>query len=84
MKEKRAEEIAAQLGDPKEWHSHGRGISMEVLKGKLNLRIDDFAADQKVNDAVRSYEKLLSDYLGVRHHNLVVHIKATYRAMEVD
>ena len=84
LKEQRAEEIAEQLNDPKVWHSHGRGISMQVLIGKLNLKIDDFSADIGVNDAVPAYERLLTDYLGVRHHNLVVHTRESYRAMEVE
>ena len=84
MKELRAEEIAEQLNDPTVWHSHGRGISMHTLIDKVNLKIDDFSADQLVNNALRAYEKLLSDYLGVRPHNLVVHTRETYKAMEVD
>jgi hypothetical protein len=84
LKEQRAEEIAAQLNDPTEWHSHGRGISMQVLINKINLKIDDFAADAAVRDSVRAYERLLSDYLNVRHNNLVVHTRNTYKAMEVD
>jgi len=84
FKEQRAEEIAEQLNDPTVWHSHGRGISMQVLINKLNLRIDDFSTNAKVNDAIRVYDRLLSNYLGVRHHNLVVHTRGTYRAMEIE
>ncbi|HUO32769.1 MAG TPA: hypothetical protein VMU80_26385 [Bryobacteraceae bacterium] len=84
LKEKRAEEIAEQLNDPKLWHSHGRGISMDILINKLNLKVDDFSKDKNLNDAVRAYEGLLSDYLGVRHHNLVVHTRQTYKAMEIE
>jgi hypothetical protein len=84
LKEQRAEEIAEQLNDPTVWHSHGRGISMHVLTDKLNLRIDDFSKNTKINDAVRAYDRLLSDYLGVRHHNLVVHTRSTYKAMEIE
>jgi hypothetical protein len=83
MKEERAEWIADQLNDPTKWHSHGRGISMHVLIGKLNLKIDDFSAIKPVSDAIRVYDRLLSDYLAVRHHNLVVHTRNTYKAMEV-
>jgi hypothetical protein len=84
LKVQRAEEIAGQLNDPTVWHSHGRGISMQVLIDKLNLKIDDFGNDQRVNDAIKAYERLLGDYLGVRHHNLVVHTRGTYRAMEIE
>ncbi len=84
LKEQRAEEIAKQLNDPTVWHSHGRGISMQVLTDKLNLKIEDFSKNGQVNDAIRAYDRLLSDYLGVRHHNLVVHTRATYKAMEIE
>jgi hypothetical protein len=57
---------------------------MQVLINKINLKIDDFAADAAVRDSVRAYERLLSDYLNVRHNNLVVHTRNTYKAMEVD
>jgi ClpP class serine protease len=52
MKERRAEEIAKQLNDPTVWHTHGRGISMQVLIKDLNLKIDDFAANPTVSDAI--------------------------------
>lgn len=84
MKEGRAAEIAEKLNDPKQWHSHGRGISMQTLTDKLNLKVDDFAANAVVNAAIRAYEQLLSDYLRVRHHNLVVHTRHSYKAMEVE
>ena len=84
LKEERAEQIANQLNDPTLWHSHGRGISMDILRNNLNLKIDDFSADGVLNDAVVAYERVLSDYLGVRHHNVVVHTRNTYKALEVE
>ncbi len=57
---------------------------MQVLTYKLNLKIEDFSKNGQVNDAIRAYDRLLSDYLGVRHHNLVVHTRATYKAMEIE
>ena len=45
MKKDRAKEIAEGLNDTKKWHTHGYGISMEVLIKDLRLIIDDFAKD---------------------------------------
>lgn len=38
----RATEIAKKLSDPDRWHTHDRGISMDVLSQDINLKIDDF------------------------------------------
>lgn len=38
MREQRAKEIASSLNDTGKWHSHGHGISMEILKKDLNLQ----------------------------------------------
>ena len=62
MREERAEFIARELSDTEKWHSHGHGISMEVLRRDLNLKIDDFGADRDLNARVSAYYKLLDDY----------------------
>ncbi len=51
----RAAEIAKKLNDTDRWHSHGYGISMEVLRHDLGLKIDDFGANQELSSAIRSY-----------------------------
>ena len=39
----RAEEIAEILGDVTRWHSHGRGISLQVLKSEeIKLQVNDY------------------------------------------
>jgi len=63
MRAKRAEEIARALNDTKRWHSHGHGISMEVLRRDLQLRIKDFGADPELNDMIHNYQGLLDDYM---------------------
>lgn len=60
---RRAEEIARQLADHQKWHSHGRGISMEVLRRDLNLRVTDFGADPGLREVVRRYFQLVRDYM---------------------
>lgn len=63
MREKRAEEIAKQLMDQEQWHSHGRPISMEVLRRDINLKIDDFGADPELSGRVKVYYQFLADYM---------------------
>jgi len=62
MREERAEYIARELSDTEKWHSHGHGISMEVLRRDLKLEIDDFGADRDLNARIAAYYKLLDDY----------------------
>jgi hypothetical protein len=63
MKTDRAASIAKKLNETKKWHSHGRGISKEILQNDLKLVIDDFGADPDLHAKVRSYDKLFSDYM---------------------
>ena len=63
MREARASEIAKKLNDTKRWRSHGRGLSMDVLKGDLNLLIENFGANPELNRKVRSYYRLLQDHM---------------------
>ena len=62
MREERAEYIARELSDTEKWHSHGHGISMEVLRRDLKLEVDDFGADRDLNARIAAYYKLLDDY----------------------
>ncbi len=79
MKKARAKWIGEQLNDTKKWHSHGYGISMEVLRNDLNLVIDDFGANEDIASSVSSYHDLLSDYMAKRTNRGVVHIPGDYR-----
>lgn len=64
MRQKRADEIADQLSDTQTWHSHGRGISMEILRRDLKLKIKDIEDEPEVKTAVRSFNGLLADFAG--------------------
>jgi hypothetical protein len=64
MREARAEEIALKLNDTDFWRSHGRGIPMHLLQSELNLQIEDLGQNEKLNEAVKSYYDLLTDYMG--------------------
>lgn len=79
MKVDRAEEIANKLNDTKLWNSHGRGISMGVLRRVINLEIEDFGRDSELNSCVRTYYGLLRDYMIKRGHRWVVHTREHYR-----
>lgn len=80
MKRERARKIGEQLNDTKKWHSHGYGISMEVLRKDLKLLIDDFGTNQVLSTAIKSYFSLLSDYMVKRDTEGVVHICGDYRS----
>ena len=73
MRKKRAVEIAGKLNDTKRWHSHGRGICMEVLRRELNLRVEDFGEKPDLNRQLRSYYGLLDDYMNQWRQSAVIH-----------
>ncbi len=79
MKVARAAEIAEKLNDTKRWNSHGRGISMAVLRREINLRIEDFGRDAELNSYIRGFYRLLRDYIIKRGHKWVVHTREHYR-----
>jgi membrane-bound ClpP family serine protease len=78
MKKKRAKEIAQKLNDVKVWNSHGIGINMERLRRDLNLKIDDFALDGKLDMAVKIYYGLLTDFMARMTQAGVIHTRRTY------
>ncbi len=76
MKETRAATIAKELNKTEKWHSHGHGISKEILEKDINLIIDDFGAN---SPAIREYHDLLSDYMAKLSTRGVVHFAGAYR-----
>jgi len=79
MRKDRANEIARALNDTKRWHSHSRGIPMEVLRRDLKLLIDDLAEDVALGSAVQSYYHLLSDYTFKRgYRGVALHTRERY------
>ena len=64
MRIERAREIAALLNDPEKWHSHGRAIDMNTLRGEeVKLKIDSFEDDPDLYKQIRNYFELLKDYM---------------------
>lgn len=79
MRKKRAREIAEKLNETGHWHSHSRGIPMEVLRRDLKLLIDDFGEDDDLGPAIHAYYYLLKDYIMRRGHNLfTLHRRGQY------
>lgn len=72
MKKRRATDVARQLNDTSRWHSHSRGISMDVLRRELKLQIDDVGDRAELQKALSDYRALLYDYRGKRGHYFFV------------
>lgn len=69
----RAEEIARQLSDNKHWHSHGRMIGIDTITTQLKLKIEDYSAIDALRDPLRSYTRLLLDYLDQQRASFRIH-----------
>lgn len=78
MKRRRASGIGKKLNMTQKWHSHGHGISMEILRRDLNLRIDDFGENPQRSGCVRGYHNLLNDYSEKRANRGVLHTAGHY------
>lgn len=78
MKKDRAQKIADCLNDSDRWHSHGRGLSIEVARRELELKIEDFGADPDLNGKIHAYYRLLMDYSGKLGHAGLVHRRGRY------
>ena len=81
MKKNRAREIAQVLNDARRWNSHGIGINIDRLRNDLNLKIDDFGKMDNFNELIRSYHKLLTDYMQKRAQGAVVHTRMAYQQL---
>ena len=80
MKVARAREIAKKLNNTKMWRSHGRGLSMEVIRNTLNLVVEDFGTDaalSELNREVRAFYRLLQDYMQRRGWTYVVQTRSS-------
>lgn len=81
MRVDRAVDIAKKLNDTNRWHSHSRGITMEILRRDLKLLIDDFGENPQLAAPVHDYFRLLQDYrLRRGHYTFVIHTRGGYVA----
>jgi len=79
MRTDRAKQIGKQLNRTDRWHSHSRGIPMEVLRRDLKLLIEDFGDNPKLAAPIHDYYRLLQDYLMRRGHDIfVLHTRGSY------
>ena len=78
MRKKRAKEIAVILNDTTRWHSHGHGISLEVIESELKLKIDDFSEKSELANAIRMYQGLLTDFMSKNGLVGVVHQRSAF------
>lgn len=78
MRVQRAAAIARELNKIERWHTHGHGISMEVLRRDLKLKIDDLERAPATHDVVKQYHSLLADYMGKKRQRGVIHTVGNY------
>lgn len=84
MRKNRAKTIAKELNNPEKWHTHGHGISMEVLRRDLKLLIDDFGEDSELSDKIKEYHSLLTDYMAKRGNRGVIHTIGAYLPFSLE
>jgi membrane-bound ClpP family serine protease len=82
MKTVRAALIATSLNNTDKWHTHGHGISMEVLRKDLKLKIDDFCEDPILDRTIRDYYNLLDDYMIKRGNRGALHWSGSYQPFQ--
>jgi hypothetical protein len=78
MRRERAAQIAAMLNETKKWKSHGRGLSMKLLENDVGLQIEDFGKNSDLNQRIRSYYRLLQNYMLTARHSLVIQTTNRY------
>ena len=74
-KEARAEEVAVALGDNRRWHSHNRMIGIETLRTSIRLKIEDYSNDAKLQPIIRSYNDLITEWIGKINTPIFVHTR---------
>ncbi len=79
MKTQRAVLIAKNLNKTEKWHTHGYGISMEILKRDLKLKIIDFGGIPKLDEKIRGYYELFNDYMNKLSFRGVIHTTHVFR-----
>ena len=78
MRVQRAASIARMLNKTEKWHSHGYGISSDVLRKDVKLEIEDFDSNPVVGKKIRGYYNLLDDYMTKLGNMGVVHTKGRH------
>ena len=81
MRSRRATNIAKRLNDTDRWHSHGYGISMDILSRDMKLKIDDFGSKKELSNSIRGYHQLFEDYSTKRGIDMSLHVFGRFIAM---
>jgi len=74
-KEIRADEIATELCDNNKWFSHGRFINVGILTNDLKLKIEDYSAEDKLRNLIRTYNDLIIQHIRRGNYAFFVHTK---------
>jgi hypothetical protein len=72
---KRAEEIADKLSNNRVWKSHSRPLNIETLE-ELKLKINDLGKDPALENSIRAYHRLVTDFANNNQLNLFVHTRS--------
>lgn len=83
MKKLRARKIARALNATAKWHSHGAGISAQVLRDELKLVIADLDASPLLKVAVMTYQALLEDFRAKLGFDGVIHMQNQFSPYHV-
>lgn len=78
MKRNAAKRIGELLNKTDLWHSHGRGISMEILRKDVGLQINDLKKAPEFYESVKEYYGLLKHYMGVTGKQSATHVVGHY------
>jgi membrane-bound ClpP family serine protease len=81
-KKKSADFVGQTLNNTSKWHSHNRGISMDILRRDVKLRINDFGEKDCVNNCVRTYYTVLADYMMKLSTATAVHVVKNFFPMK--
>jgi hypothetical protein len=79
MRKDEAERIGKLLNETERWHTHSRGISMDILRRDLKLEIEDFGKIPNLNRLIKEYYKLLDDYMMKLRVVGLVHTKEQFQ-----
>ena len=71
----RAEEIADNLSNNRMWKSHSRPLNIEVLE-TLKLKINDFGKDKNLTELLRTYHRLVADYVAQTRLPVFLHTRS--------
>ena len=78
---KTAEEIADKLSNSNIWKSHGRPINIKILEEELKLKIEDFGKDQNLSNFLKTYNRLIIDYINKNVYIIFIHTRRTIYAI---